>query len=110
MTASAIQRTNGQRAMWIVGFGHGTTHWIMATFFVVLPFLAQDLGLSYAEAGALVSAFYVSSFLANFVSGAIVDLTGRRILFQIVSLLLGAAAIIGFALSSTFLVLCATIA
>ncbi|HEX2257062.1 MAG TPA: MFS transporter, partial [Afifellaceae bacterium] len=47
---------------------------------------------------------------ANFVSGAIVDLTGRRILFQIVSLLLGAAAIIGFALSSTFLVLCATIA
>jgi MFS family permease len=110
MTASSILRTDGQGAMWIVGFGHGTTHWIMATFFVVLPFVAQDLGLSYAQAGLLVSTFYVSSFLANFVSGAVVDLTGRRILFQIVSLLAGAAAIIGFAMSSTFVVLCAMIA
>ena len=110
MTASSILRTNGQGAMWLVGFGHGTTHWIMATFFIVLPFVAQDLGLSYAQAGALVSTFYVSSFLANFVSGAIVDLTGRRVLFQIVALISGAASIIGFALSSTFLVMCAAIA
>jgi MFS family permease len=110
VTASSTLRMNGQRAMWIVGFGHGTTHWIMATFFIVLPFVARDLGLNYAQAGVLVSTFYVSSFLANFVSGAVVDLTGRRVLFQIVALLAGAAAIIGFALASTFIVLCAMIA
>lgn len=108
--ASAILRVDGQRSMWIVGFGHGTTHWIMATFFIVLPFLAEDLGLSYTQAGLLVSTFYVSSFLANFGSGAAVDLTGRKILFQIISLLSGAIAIIGFALSKDFLFLCAMIA
>jgi MFS family permease len=110
MDASSLLRLEGQKTMWMVGFGHGTTHWIMATFFIVLPFVAQDLGLSYTQAGILVSTFYVSSFLANFVSGAIVDLTGRRILFQVISLLAGALAIIGFALSSEFLFLCVMIA
>jgi MFS family permease len=92
--------------MWIVGFGHGTTHWIMATFFIVLPFITQDLGLSYVQAGLLVSTFYGASFVANFFSGAIVDLTGRKVLFQVISLVSGALAIIGFALSEDFLFLC----
>lgn len=105
MDASAILRMDGQKSMWIVGFGHGTTHWIMATFFIVLPFIARDLGLSYTQAGLLVSTFYVSSFLANFASGAAVDLTGRRILFQMISLLSGAIAVIGFGLSKEFLFL-----
>lgn len=100
----------GQKSMWIVGFGHGTTHWIMATFFVVLPFLAQDHALSYTQAGILVSAFYLSSFLANFFSGALVDLTGRKILFQVIALLSGALAIISFAASGEFLFLCAMMA
>lgn len=103
-------RMQGQSQVWLVSIGHGTTHWIMATFFVVLPFVSQDLGLSYAQAGLLVSAFYVSSFVANFVSGAAVDVTGRRVLFQVISLLLGAAAIVGFGLSDSFLALCAMIA
>ena len=106
MEASAPFPTEGQKSMWIVAFGHGTTHWIMATFFVVLPFVAEDLGLSYTQAGLLVSTFYVSSFIANFFSGAAVDLTGRKVLFQLISLLSGAAAIIGFALSSSFGLLC----
>ncbi len=110
MFMNQVLRVQGQRSMWLVGFGHGTTHWIMATFLIVLPFVAQDLGLSYTQAGLLVASFYIASFLANFVSGAIVDLTGRRVLFQIVSLLLGSVAIVGFALSSQFIVLCAMIA
>jgi MFS family permease len=106
MDASAIVRTDGQKSIWVVGFGHGTTHWIMATFFVVLPFLAEDLRLTYTQAGLLVSTFYVSSFVANFFSGAAVDLTGRKVLFQVISVVSGAAAITAFALSSDFLFLC----
>ncbi len=96
--------------MWIVSFGHGTTHWILSTFFVVLPFVTEDLRLTYTQAGFLVSTFYAFSFLANFFSGAAVDLTGRRVLFQIISLLSGAFAIIGFALSESFAFLCLMIA
>jgi MFS family permease len=99
-----------QRDLWIVSFGHGTTHWILSTFFVVLPFVTEDLRLTYTQAGLLVSTFFAFSFLANFFSGAAVDLTGRKVLFQIVSLLLGAFAIIGFALSEAFPLLCLMIA
>ncbi len=109
-TLSSLLRLKGQSQVWLVSSGHGTTHWIMSTFFVVLPYVSQDLGLSYAQAGLLVSAFYVSSFVANFASGAAVDVTGRRVLFQVISLLLGAAAIIGFGLSDSFPMLCAMIA
>lgn len=110
MTIGAVLRVERQKSMWIVGFGHGTTHWILATFFVLLPFISEDLGFSYTQAGLLVSTFYISSFLANFGSGAAVDLTGRKILFQMISLLSGALAIIGFALSSHFGFLCLMIA
>jgi MFS family permease len=106
MDASTIIRMDGRKSIWVVGFGHGTTHWIMATFFVVLPFLAEDLRLTYTQAGLLVSTFYVSSFVANFFSGAAVDLTGRKVLFQVISVLSGAAAVTAFALSSDFLFLC----
>ncbi len=102
----AVFRMEGQKSLWAVGFGHGTTHWILATFFVVLPFLADDLRLSYTQAGLLVSTFYASSFAANFISGAIVDLTGRKILFQLISVVSGAAAAAAFALSVNFLFLC----
>ncbi|ESR24026.1 MFS transporter [Lutibaculum baratangense] len=103
---SAAGRLDGQKSIWVVGFAHGTTHWILATFFVVLPYVAQDLSLSYSQAGLLVSTYYASSFAANFVSGAAVDMTGRKILFLLLAVLAGAGAVIGFALSTSFLVLC----
>ena len=31
MAASSVLPKEGQSSMWIVGFGNGTTHWIMAT-------------------------------------------------------------------------------
>ena len=95
-------RPAGHAPILLVGLGHGATHWIAMTFYVVLPFITRDLGLSYAEAGALVSTFHVASLAANLGSGPLVDMTGRRILFQIISLLVGAAALFGFGLTGTF--------
>ncbi len=84
----------------LVGMGHGATHWILATFYVVLPFLAKDLGLSYAQAGALVSLFHAAAFIANLGSGAVVDIAGKRVIVQALSLIIGALALIAVGFSA----------
>lgn len=78
---------------YLVGLGHGATHWIAAIFYFLLPFLAKDLGLSYVQAGALAAVFQMASLCANVVSGPVVDITGRRVMWQAISLLIGAVAL-----------------
>lgn len=84
----------------LVGAGHGATHWILATFYVVLPYLSKELDLSYAQTGALVSLFHGSSLLANVGSGAVVDIAGRRVVVQALSLVIGALALIAVGFSA----------
>ncbi len=38
-------RWTGQGPAFLVGLGHAGTHWIAATFYLLLPFIAGDLGL-----------------------------------------------------------------
>ena len=97
---AAIERLTGlewkgQGTVFLVASGHGGTHWIAATFYLLLPFITRDLGLSYAEAGMLVAVFHLSAFTANFASGLVVDVTGKRVVYQVASLAVGAAALLG---------------
>ncbi|MDD9876198.1 MAG: MFS transporter [Magnetovibrio sp.] len=97
---AAIERLTGvqwkgQGPAFLVASGHAATHWILATFYVLLPFITKDLGLSYTEAGGLVTVFHVASFAANAGSGAVVDITGRRVRIQAAALVIGAGAFIG---------------
>jgi len=108
--ASAVERWTGlgwkdQGVALLVGFGHGGTHWVLATFYLILPFAAKDLGLSYSEVGFLVAAVHLSSAVANIGSGLAVDVTGRKVVFQIIALMIGAAAFAAFAFSPGFPVL-----
>ena len=98
-----------QGPAFLVGLGHGVTHWMAAFFYLLLPFIAKDIGLSYTDAGLLVSIFHLSSLAANFGSGLMVDITGRRIVFQIVSLIVGGAALLTFGLVHEFLLLTALV-
>lgn len=90
-------RSGQLNAACLVGLGHGATHWVAAVFYFCTPFLAKELGLSFTQAGALATAFHVASFLANLGSGPVVDMTGKRVLWQVVSLVIGAVALLGFA-------------
>jgi MFS family permease len=99
-----------QGPIFLVGLGHGATHWVAATFYILLPFINRDLGFSYSEAGLLVSIFHVASVSANFGSGPLVDVTGRRVLFQILALVLGGAALAAFAAGAGFMWLAAMVA
>jgi predicted MFS family arabinose efflux permease len=90
----------------MLSLGHGATHWITGTLYILLPLIKESLGLSYAQAGLFLSCYHVSSFAANFVTGLAVDVSGRRVLVQVIALLVGAAAMLAFGLTSAFVVLC----
>ncbi len=107
---AAIERLTGvewkqQTPVFLLGCGHGATHWIAAIFYLLLPFIKADLGLTYAEVGGLATVFHLSAFAANFVSGAVVDVTGRRLRFMVVSLVVGGGALLGVGTVSDFLML-----
>ena len=102
--ASSIEKLTGlhwkgQGPAFLVASGHGATHWVLGTFYVLLPYITSSLGLSYAQAGGLVTIFHVSSFLANAGSGAIVDIRGRRVLVQACSLVIGAVSLMAMGLA-----------
>lgn len=101
-------RDNGP--IMLVGMGHGATHWIAATFYLLLPALSTTLGLDYAATGLLVSVLHVAAFLANLGSGAVTDMTGRRVLLQVTSLVVGAAALALLGTSGGLLALAALVA
>ncbi|MBL6952427.1 MAG: MFS transporter [Alphaproteobacteria bacterium] len=98
---SVVERLTGlhwrqQGPIILVGMGHGATHWLLGTFYLLLPFIARQLDLSYTEAGLLVSAVHASAFATNLVSGMVVDVTGRRVPILVASLCIGALAMSGF--------------
>ena len=86
-------QSRDQGPAFLVALGHSATHWIIGTFYVLLPFIKEDLGLSYADTGGLITLFHASSFVANVGSGLAVDVTGRRILLQFLALVVGAIAL-----------------
>jgi MFS family permease len=60
-----------------VSIGHGITHWYPSTLFVILPYLAKDLGLTYSQVGILMGWNYFTSFFVNLPGGLIVDMVGK---------------------------------
>jgi MFS transporter, FSR family, fosmidomycin resistance protein len=65
--------------------GHGITDWYPGMLYIVLPYLAKDLGLTYGQVGILMGWNSFSSFFVNLPGGIIVDMVGK------IRLLLGLA-------------------
>ncbi|MSP67407.1 MAG: MFS transporter [Alphaproteobacteria bacterium] len=98
-----------QGPIYMVSLGHASIHWIAATFYVLLPYISQELGFNYSETGLLVSIFYISSTIANLPGGTVVDLMGRRVIIQMASLGICAVALLVAGLSRSFLLLAAMV-
>lgn len=88
-------------ALWLMA-GHAATHWVMIAFYLLIPVLTKVFDLSYTQAGWLAASFQLGSFSLSVVSGPVVDLTGRRVVFQTVALALLAAALAGFGLAESY--------
>ncbi|HEY7712927.1 MAG TPA: MFS transporter [Candidatus Binatia bacterium] len=72
--------------MWLITLGHTFTHWCPATFYLLLPFLVKEMGLSYAQAGFLVTIRVAANLLVNIPAGMLVDIIGRKALLMALAL------------------------
>ena len=73
--------------VYIVSLGHALTHWYPATFYLLLPIIGKELGLSYSEIGSVLTCQYAAGAIANIPGGIFVDSVGRKGLLMALSLL-----------------------
>jgi MFS family permease len=85
-TASAVP-ARPFREVWFITLGHSLTHWYPATFYLLLPIIGKELGLSYSQIGLIMTCQYIAGAVANVPGGALVDTVGRKGLLMVVSLL-----------------------
>ena len=74
------------REVWLITLGHALTHWYPATFYLLLPIIGKELGLSYSQIGLIMTCQYVAGAVANIPGGIIVDTVGRKGVLMAVSL------------------------
>ena len=96
------------RELWLITIGHGLTHWYPATFYLLLPLIGSELGLSYSEIGLIMTCQYIASAVANVPGGVLVDTVGRKGLLMAVSLFWVGFPylLIGFTHSYAMLLIC----
>jgi MFS family permease len=82
------------RVIALVGVAHGTSHFYHLILAALFPWLKPAFGLSYAELGLLLTAFFVVSGIGQALAGFVVDKVGaRRVLFFGVAML-GVSALV----------------
>jgi len=109
ISRTLLARIQGQTTILLTSLGHSGTHWSAATFYLLVPFIAKDLGLTYSQAGLFVALFHSGALVANFSSGLLTDITGRRVLLQFISLAVGGLALMAFGFTTHYIVLCAMV-
>ena len=81
----AVPRRSLQE-VWVVSIGHALTHWYPATFYLLLPLIGAELGLSYGQIGAILTCQFAAGAISNIPGGIFVDTVGRKGLLMAVAL------------------------
>lgn len=99
------------RTITLVGMAHGTSHFFHLMLPPLFPWLMREFSLSFTEAGALMTAFFVVSGIGQALAGFVVDRYGaRRVLFAGIALLGLSGFALGLAHSHAMLVAAAALA
>src|SRR5258708_38355766 len=77
-TAVSLRSAQIQVPVLLISLGHGATHWVAATLYLLLPFIGRDLGLNYTETGLLMTCFYDDLLLYRIDSGQFAERDARR--------------------------------
>src|SRR6516165_645478 len=72
--------------VWLVTTGHALTHWYPATFYLLLPLIGAELGLSYLQIGSILTVQASAGALCNIPGGMLVDSVSRKGLLMAISL------------------------
>ena len=96
------------RDVWVITVAHGLTHWYPATFYLLLPLIGKELGLSYSQIGLVMTCQYAAGAIANVPGGMVVDTVGRKGFLMALSLFWVGFPylLIGFTHSYAMLLLC----
>lgn len=78
VTATAGAAPQGFKEVWLLSAGHGLTHWYTATFYVLLPLIGKEFGLSYTQIGLIMTVQYLAGAISNIPGGMIVDMVGKK--------------------------------
>jgi MFS family permease len=87
LSAQIRQLRQTDSLLWLIALGHTFTHWCPATFYLLLPFLVKEMGLTYSQAGFLVTIRAAANLLVNIPAGMLVDLIGKKALLMALALL-----------------------
>jgi MFS family permease len=74
------------KELWLITLGHGLTHWYPSTFYLLLPIIGLELGLTYSQIGLIMTCQYIAGAVANVPGGILVDTVGRKGVLMAVSL------------------------
>jgi FSR family fosmidomycin resistance protein-like MFS transporter len=74
------------KEVWLITIGHSLTHWYPATFYLLLPLIGNELGLSYLQIGSILTTQAIAGAISNIPGGLFVDSFGRKGLLMAVSL------------------------
>jgi MFS family permease len=74
------------REVWLITLGHGLTHWYPATFYLLLPIIGKEMGLTYTQIGLIMTCQYIAGAVANVPGGILVDTVGRKGVLMALSL------------------------
>jgi len=77
-TATSALPSRPFRDVWLISAGHGLTHWYPATFYILLPLIGKELGLSYTQIGLLMSMQHIAGAISNLPGGMVVDAIGKK--------------------------------
>ena len=77
-TASAAATPQSFREVWLISAGHGLTHWYTATFYLLLPLIGKEVGLSYTEIGLIMTVQHLVGAISNVPGGIVVDTIGKK--------------------------------
>ena len=85
-TVAAAGEERSFRDVWLITAGHALTHWYPATFYLLLPIIGTELGLTYSQIGLVMTCQYVAGAIANVPGGILVDTVGRKGVLMALSL------------------------
>ena len=105
IASPAIPRAQYLKEVGLISAGHGLTHWYPATFYLLLPLIGKELGLTYTQIGFILTVQHVVGALANLPGGAIVDAYGKKGYLLVLSLIWIGVPYAVMALTNTYGVL-----
>jgi MFS transporter, FSR family, fosmidomycin resistance protein len=99
------------KEVWLITIGHALTHWYPATFYLLLPLIGNELGLSYVQIGSILTTQAFAGAISNIPGGLFVDSVGRKGLLMAASLFwIGAPYLLmGFSHDYWLLLTCAAL-